>query len=150
MIEVNRVTKVTKGGRTLRFAAIVIVGNKKGMVGMGTGKAGEVSVAIQKAEQAAKKSVFGVKIVGTTIPHQQLGEHGASKVFLWPTKEGNGIIAGGATRAVLELAGYKDVTAKIHGSRNNGNVVRATINALNALRTKEEIAALRGKTAEQI
>lgn len=149
-VDVRRVTKVTKGGRTLRFSSIVVMGNKKGQVAMGTGKANEVSEAIKKGEQNAKKNLVTVKIVGTTIPHEQVGRHGTSKVLLWPTKEGNGIIAGGAARSVLELAGYKDVTAKIHGSTNKANVVMATIEALKSMRTKEEIATLRGKTVEQL
>ena len=144
MLGINRITKVVKGGRTLRFNALVVVGDKQGRVAVGTGKAREVTEAIKKAEADAKKTFKTVPIVGTTIPHEVLGHFGSSKVKMIPSKEGNGIIAGGAVRAVLELAGYKDVTAKCYGSTNKTNVVKAAMDALLQLRTKQEIANLRG------
>ena len=147
MVCINRITKVVKGGRTLRFNAIVIVGDKNGRVAVGGAKAREVTEAIKKAETAGKKNMKRVTIVGTTIPHEITGKFGTSKVKLIPTKEGNGIIAGGSVRAVLELAGYKDVTAKCFGSTNATNVVKATMDALLQLRTKEEVMALRGLNA---
>ena len=150
LVDVRRVAKVVTGGRTLRFSALVVVGNKKGQVGIGIGKAAEVPEAIEKATDKAKRSLIEVPIAGRTIPHEVTGHHGSSKVIMMPSKEGNGVIAGGAARAVLELSGIKDITAKIHGSSNKINCVRATIKGLNALRTKEQIAALRGKTAEEI
>ena len=146
MICINRITKVTKGGRTLRFNAVVIVGDKNGRVAVGTGKAREVTEAIKKGEQDGKKNLRNVIIVdGRTIPHEVIGHFGASKVKIIPTKEGNGIIAGASVRAVLDLAGYKDVTAKCYGSTNSTNVVRATMEALLSLRARNEIAGLRGK-----
>jgi small subunit ribosomal protein S5 len=150
LVCVNRITKVVKGGRTLRFNAVVVVGNKSGRVAVGSGKAREVTEAIKKAEQDAKKNLKNVVIVGTTIPHEVLGRFGTSKVKMIPTKEGNGIIAGGSVRAVLELAGYKDVTAKCYGNTNATNVVKATMEGLLQLRTREDIAAMRGKTAEEV
>ena len=150
MVCINRITKVVKGGRTLRFNSIVIVGDKNGRVAVGSGKAREVTEAIKKAEADGKKNLVTVTIAGTTIPHEIIGRFGTSKVKLIPTKEGNGIIAGGSVRAVLELAGYKDVTAKCYGSTNSTNVVKATMNALMNLRTRQEVAALRGKDAEEI
>ena len=145
LIGVNRITKVVKGGRTLRFNAVVIVGDKNGRVAVGNGKAREVSEAIKKAEQDGKKNFKTVPIVGNTIPHTITGYFGTSQVKMLPTKEGNGIIAGGPVRAVLELAGYKDVTAKCYGSTNPTNVVKAVIDGLVQMRTSEEILALRGK-----
>lgn len=150
LVEVRRVAKVVKGGRTLRFSALVVVGNKKGQVGIGLGKAAEVPEAIEKATNKAKRSLIEVPIVGRTIPHETIGHHGSSKVIMLPSKEGNGIIAGGAARAVLELSGIKDITAKIHGSSNKINCVRATIKGLSTLRTREQISALRGKSAEEL
>jgi len=144
LIGVNRITKVVKGGRTLRFNAVVIVGDKNGRVAVGNGKAREVSEAIKKAEQDGKKQLKNVPIVGNTIPHEVIGRFGTSKVKMLPSKEGNGIIAGGPVRAVLELAGYKDVTAKCYGSTNPTNVVKATLDGLLQMRTREEIANLRG------
>jgi len=143
LIGVNRITKVVKGGRTLRFNAVVIVGDKNGRVAVGNGKAREVSEAIKKAEQDGKKQLKFVPIVGNTIPHEVIGRFGTSKVKMLPSKEGNGIIAGGPVRAVLELAGYKDVTAKCYGSTNPTNVVKATMDGLLQMRPKEEIANLR-------
>jgi len=145
LIGVNRITKVVKGGRTLRFSAVVIVGDKNGRVAVGNGKAREVSEAIKKAEQDGKKSLKTVPIVGNTIPHEVIGKFGTSQVKMLPAKEGKGIIAGGPVRAVLELAGYKDVTSKCYGSTNSTNVVKATMEGLLQLRTHEEIQAIRGK-----
>jgi len=150
MVRINRITKVVKGGRTLRFNSVVIVGDKNGRVAVGTGKAREVTEAIKKAETNGKRNLVNVTIVGTTIPHEIIGRFGTCKVKLIPTKEGNGIIAGGSVRAVLDLAGYKDVTAKCYGSTNSTNVVKATMDALVQLRTREEIANLRGKNPEEI
>jgi len=146
LIGVNRITKVVKGGRTLRFNAVVVVGDKQGRVAVGSGKAREVTEAIRKAEQDAKKQFKTVPIVGTTIPHEVISKFGTSKVKLLPAKEGNGLVAGVSVRAVLELAGYRDITAKCYGSTNPMNVVKATMEALLMLRTREEVANLRGKT----
>ncbi|MCL2570049.1 MAG: 30S ribosomal protein S5 [Firmicutes bacterium] len=145
MLGVNRITKVVKGGRTLRFNAVVVVGDKNGRVAVGSGKAREVTEAIRKAEADAKKSFKNVPLVGLTVPHEVIGKFGTSKVKIMPAKEGNGLVAGTSVRAVLELAGYKDVTAKCYGSTNPMNVVKATMDALMQLRTREEIAFLRGK-----
>lgn len=145
LISINRITKVVKGGRTLRFNAVVVVGDKNGRVAVGSGKAREVTEAIKKAEQDGKKSFTNVAIIGTTVPHETIGVFGTSKVKMLPSKEGTGIIAGGPVRAVLELAGYKDVTAKCYGSTNSTNVVKATLEALKQMRTAEEIHALRAK-----
>jgi len=151
MVCINRITKVVKGGRTLRFNSVVIVGDKNGRVAVGTGKAREVTEAIKKAEQDGKKTLKTVIMVdGRTIPHEVVGYFGTSKVKMIPTKEGHGIIAGGSVRAVLDLAGYKDVTAKCYGSTNQTNVVKATLDALLKLRTREDIAGLRGKKAAEV
>ena len=143
VVAINRVTKVVKGGRRLRFAALVVVGDKKGRVGFGTGKAQEVPEAIRKAVEAAKKNMIEVPMVGTTIPHEVLSEFGGAKVLLKPAVEGSGVAAGGAVRAVIELAGVADVTSKSLGSNTPINVVRATIDGLKKLRTSEEVAKLR-------
>lgn len=150
LVDVRRVTKVVKGGRTFRFSALVVVGDKKGKVGMAIGKATEVPMAIEKATNLAKRNMVTVSLNGTTIPHEIIGKYGKSSVKLMPSKEGTGVIAGGAVRPVVELCGIKDITAKVYGSRNKINCVRATINALNELRSAQEIAALRGKTVEEI
>ena len=150
LVAVNRVTKVVKGGRTMRFAALVVAGDGKGRVGVGSGKASEVPSAIDKATISAKKSMVKVALCDTTIPHEVIGVFGKSRVKLLPSKQGNGIIAGGSVRPVVELCGIKDITAKVYGSRNSTNIVKATINGLMQLRTKEEIAALRGKTVEEL
>ncbi|WP_289116268.1 30S ribosomal protein S5, partial [uncultured Dubosiella sp.] len=133
-----------------RFAALVVVGDRKGRVGIGTGKAKEVPDAIRKAVDNAKKNVFTVPVIGTTIPHEVTGTYGAGSVFMRPASEGTGVIAGGAARAVLELAGISDILTKCLGSRTKINVVRATVEGLKSLRTVEQVAELRGKTPEEI
>lgn len=150
VVTINRVTKVVKGGRRFRFAALVVIGDGKGRVGFGTGKANEVPDAIKKAIEDAKKNVFTVPTVGNTIPHSITGKYGAGSVFLRPASEGTGVIAGGAVRDVLEVAGVKDVLSKCLGSRTPINMVRATITALQELKTVEDIAKLRGKKPEEI
>lgn len=150
LVEVRRVAKVVKGGRTMRFSALVVVGNKNGLVGIGIGKSGEVSEAVEKATADAKKNLISVPIVGSTIPHEVIGKFGASSINMFPAPEGTGVIAGGSARAVVELAGIKDIVTKAHGSNNKINGVRATFEGLKSLRTREEIAALRGKSPEEI
>ncbi len=151
VVKIGRITKVVKGGRRMRFNALVVVGNKKGQVGFGTGKAKEVPEAIKKAIQDAKKNLIKVPIVdGRTIPHEIIGKHGAGKVFLKPAGKGTGIIAGGPVRDVLELAGIHDILSKSQGSNTPINIVRATVNGLENLRTVEQVAALRGKSPEEI
>ena len=151
VINIGRVTKVTQGGRHFRFSATVAVGNRKGLVGIGTGKANEVPEAIKKALQAANKNVVKVSLVDNrTIPHEATGKVGRAVVLVKPAKEGRGIIAGGAARAVLELAGVKDIVAKSLGSNTQVNVAKATLNALVSQRTKEHIAELRGKKVEEL
>ena len=150
LVDVNRITKVVKGGRNMRFSALVVAGDKSGKVGVGAGKAAEVPNAIDKATASAKKHMVKVPLEGTTIPHEVVGKFGTSMVKLLPAKEGTGVIAGGSVRPVVELCGIKDITAKTYGSRNKINCVRATLNGLMQLRSKEEIAALRGKTIEEI
>lgn len=150
LVEVRRVVKVVKGGRTLRFSALVVTGNKNGQIGYGIGKAAEVSVAVEKATQIAKKNLITVPIVDGTIPHETVGKYSSTSVLMLPSKQGTGIIAGGAARAVLELSGIKDITAKTHGSTNKINGVKATFEGLLSLRTKEQIAELRGKSVDEI
>lgn len=150
LIEVRRVTKVVKGGRNMRFSALVVVGDKKGKVGMGIGKATEVPMAIEKATKLAKKNMITVPIINGTVPHEAIGKYSTSSIIIVPSKEGSGIIAGGAGRTVLELAGYKDVTSKIHGSTNKINCVKATLQGLKSMRTAEQVAALRGLPVEKI
>ncbi|MBQ0017489.1 MAG: 30S ribosomal protein S5 [Clostridiales bacterium] len=150
VISIRRVTKVVKGGRTLSFSVTMVVGNKKGKVGIGSGKAGDTTAAIEKAFQNGKKNMVDVSLVGTTIPHEIIGQFGKSSVLLMPAQEGTGVIAGGAVRSVVDLAGIKDVVSKTHGARNQINVVKATLNGLQNLRTKEQVAALRGKSVDEI
>ena len=144
LVAVNRVTKVVKGGRRLRFAALVVVGDRNGRVGFGTGKSQEVPEAIRKAVEDAKKNLIEVPMVGTTIPHEVLSEFGGAKVLLKPAVEGSGVAAGGAVRAVIELAGVADITSKSLGSNTPINIVRATVEGLKQLKRAEEVAALRG------
>jgi small subunit ribosomal protein S5 len=143
MVALNRVAKVTKGGRTFSFAAIVVVGDGKGTVGQGLGKAREVSDAIAKAVEDAKKSLIKVPVVGGTIPHEVQGKFGAGKVLIKPASDGTGVIAGGAMRAVLDMAGVHNVLAKSQGSSNPHNVVKATLDALSRLRTPQQVAKTR-------
>jgi small subunit ribosomal protein S5 len=150
VININRVTKVVKGGRNFRFSALVVVGDENGHVGIGTGKAKEVPEAISKAVEDAKKRLIYVPRVGTTVPHNIEGHFGAGSVRIMPAKEGTGVIAGGPVRAVLELAGLKDVRAKSLGTNNPRNMVNATLDGLKNLKTAESVAKLRGKTVEQI
>ncbi|MBR1376952.1 MAG: 30S ribosomal protein S5 [Bacilli bacterium] len=151
IINIGRVTKVTKGGRHFRFSATVAVGDRKGQVGIGTGKANEVPDAIKKAVAAATKNVVKVSIVDErTIPHEAIGVRGASKVMLKPATKGTGVKAGGPVRSVLELAGVKDVLSKSLGSSTKINMAYATLNALKSQRTVEEVARLRGKKVEEI
>lgn len=150
VIDIRRVTKVVKGGRNFRFSALVVVGDKNGHVGFGTGKSLEVPAAIQKAIQDAKTNIIKVPRVGTTIPHDIKGRFGAGKVLLMESQEGTGVIAGGPVRAVLELAGIKDIRGKSLGSNNPGNLVRATVEGLSNLKTIEEVTKLRGKSEEEI
>jgi small subunit ribosomal protein S5 len=150
VISIRRVSKATKGGRNMSFSAMVVVGNKKGKVGVGSGKATEVPAAIEKAVQAANKNLVNIPLVETSIPHEILGKFGKASVLLMPAKEGTGVIAGGASRAVIELCGIKDILAKSYGSRNKINSVKATIEGLKALRTREQVASLRGKKPEEI
>ena len=151
VISIGRVTKVTKGGRHFRFSAVVVVGDKKGKVGLGTGKANEVPDAIKKAVQAATKNIVRVSIVeDRTIPHEAIGVQGASKVMLKPANKGTGVKAGGPVRSVLEMAGVKDILSKSLGSNTKTNMAYATLNALKSQRTVEEVARLRGKKVEEI
>lgn len=143
VVDIARVAKVVKGGRNFRFSAVVVVGDGKGKIGVGSGKALEVPDAIRKAIEDAKKNIVTVPIVGTTIPHEFIGKFGAASVVLKPSREGSGIIAGGSARAVLELAGYRDVNAKIVGTSNPKNVAIATLNGLKNMKTKEQIEAIR-------
>ena len=150
VVSINHVAKVVKGGRRYRFTALVVVGNKKGAVGFGTGKAAEVPDAIRKATDAAKKNIVNIPVVGTTIPHEVKGTYGSGAVYLRPAKEGTGVIAGGAVRSVLELAGISDIVSKSLGSNTPINMVRATVRGLQELRTAEEVAAIRGKKVEEL
>ena len=150
LVGVQRVTKVTKGGRAFGFSAIVVVGDENGVIGQGLGKSKEVSEAIAKAVEDAKKNLIRIPILNGTLPHEQKGKYGGARVFLKPASEGTGVIAGGAVRAVLESAGVHNILTKCIGSNNPHNVVRATIAALKGLRSAEEIAERRGMTVEEI
>ncbi|MGL5885274.1 MAG: 30S ribosomal protein S5 [Bombilactobacillus sp.] len=150
VVQINRITKVVKGGRRLRFAAIVVVGDKKGRVGFGTGKAQEVPEAIRKASDAAKKSLITVPTSGTTIPHEVTGHYGSGHILLKPAREGSGISAGGSVRSVLELAGVGDITSKSQGSNTPINVIRATFDGLKKLKTAKQTADLRGISVDSL
>jgi len=150
VVSINRVAKVVKGGKNFRFAVLVVVGNKKGKVGIGTGKAQEIPEAIRKGIEDAKKNMIDVPMLEGTIPHESIGIFGAGKVLLKPAPEGTGVIAGGPVRAVVELAGITDIVSKSLGSANSRNMVSATIVALKQLKKAEEVAKLRGKTVEEL
>jgi len=150
LVQVNRVAKVVKGGRIFSFTALTVVGDGNGKVGFGRGKAREVPVAIQKAMEQARRNMIKVDLNGGTLQYPLKARHGGSKVYMQPASEGTGVIAGGAMRAVLEMAGVHNVLAKCYGSTNPVNVVRATINGLKAMKAPEEVAAKRGKTVEEI
>ena len=150
LVALNRVSKTVKGGRVMKFAALMVVGDEKGNVGYGTGKAAEVPEAIRKGIEDAKKNMVKISVSGTTIPHEIVGEFGAGRVMLKPAKPGTGIIAGGPVRAVMEAAGIKDIRAKCLRSNNPQNVVAATFEGLKALRTPAEVAKTRGKSVEEI
>lgn len=150
LISVNRVTKVVKGGKNMSFAALVVVGDEKGHVGFGTGKAKEVPNAIKKAVEAAKNNLIRVPLIEGTLPHQMIGEYGAGKVLLKPAAEGTGVIAGGAVRAVLQSLGVHNVRTKILGSANPHNVIRATFNGLTRMKDPMEVARLRGKQVDEL
>ena len=150
LVNLSRVTKVVKGGRNMRFSALVVVGDENGHVGAGIGKAAEVSEAIRKGVEDAKKHIIDVAVVDSTIPHEVIGTYGAGKVIMKPASEGSGVIAGGAVRAVIELAGIRNIRTKSLGSNNPTNMVNATLEGLKSLKTVEEVAKLRGKTIEEI
>ena len=150
VVAINRVAKVVKGGRTFRFSALVVVGDGNGHVGVGNGKAAEVPDAIKKAIDDARKNLKEVPVVGTTIPHEFIGKFGSARVMLKPAVQGSGVIAGGSARAVLELAGYKDIKTKVLGTNNPRNVVYATMNGLENMKTAEQIAKKRGKKVSDI
>ena len=150
VVALNRVSKTVKGGRVMKFAALVVIGDQKGTIGVGQGKAAEVPDAIRKAIEDAKKNLVTISLKGSSIPHETIGEFGAGRVLLKPAAPGTGVIAGGAVRAVVEVAGIKDIRTKCLRSRNPQNVVNATIEGLKSLRTGEQVAAVRGKSPEEL
>lgn len=150
LISINRVTKVVKGGKNLSFAALMVVGDESGHVGFGTGKAKEVPAAIKKAIEAAKNNLIKVTLIEHTVPHELVGKYGAGKVMIKPAKEGTGVIAGGAVRAVMQAVGIHNVRTKILGSNNPHNVIRAAFNGLERMKDPMEVARLRGKQVEEL
>ena len=150
LIQVNRVTKVVKGGRNMRFAALVVVGDGKGRVGVGSGKANEVPEAIEKAQAQAKRNLINVPMVAASIPHEVYGKFGKGYVLMMPASEGTGVIAGGPVRAVMEAAGIKDIRTKSYGTNNPINCVKEVIDGLSQLKTAEQVAAARGKSVEEV
>ncbi|MBS5659789.1 MAG: 30S ribosomal protein S5 [Clostridiales bacterium] len=150
VVAINRVAKTVKGGRIMKFSALVVVGNGNGIVGFGMGKSSEVPDAIRKGIEDAKKNLIEVSLKGSSIPHEIIGNFGAGSVLLKPAPEGTGVIAGGAVRAVIEMAGIKDIRTKCLRSNNPCNVVRATVNGLQSLRSAEQVAAIRGKSVAEI
>jgi small subunit ribosomal protein S5 len=150
LVYINRVAKVVKGGRNFRFTALMVVGDGNGRVGVGSGKASEIPEAVRKGVEAAKRNMVRIPIEGTSIPHKVIGKFGSGQVLLLPAPEGSGVIAGGPVRAVLEMAGIKDIKTKSQGSNNQSNCVKATIEGLKQLRTASQVAKLRGKSVEEI
>ena len=150
VVALNRVSKTVKGGRVMKFAALVVIGDQKGTIGVGQGKAAEVPDAIRKAIEDAKKNMVTISLKGSSIPHEVIGEFGAGRVLLKPAAPGTGVIAGGAVRAVVEVAGIKDIRTKCLRSRNPQNVVNATVEGLKSLRSAEQVAAVRGKSADEL
>lgn len=150
VVSINRVSKTVKGGRIFKYAALVVVGNGEGLIGVGIGKAGEVPDAIRKGIEDAKKNLLYVSLKGTTVPHEVIGKFGAGEVLIKPAAPGTGVIAGGPVRAVMEVAGIKDVRTKALRSNNPANVVKATVQGLSQLRNAEQVATVRGKTVAEI